>query len=90
MDLIFIIPILTIILLSIYRFIEYKFITHEFKPVKFYIQEMTIIFVCSLISNLFFSNFGSNINDFFSVITNKPELSINGGTPDIFTDNPTF
>jgi hypothetical protein len=32
MDLVFIIPVLTIVLLSIYRFVEFKFITHEFKP----------------------------------------------------------
>jgi hypothetical protein len=53
MDLVFIIPVLTIVLLSIYRFVEFK-ITNEFKPVKFYIQESVLIFSCSLLSNVIF------------------------------------
>ncbi len=90
MDLIFIIPVLTIIFLSIYRFLEYKFITHEFKPAKALIQELTIIFLCSLMSNIIFSNLGSNIRDFFNVMTNKPQAILGGETPEIFTENPTF
>lgn len=92
MDLVFIIPVLTIVLLSIYRFFEFKFITHEFKPVKFYIQESVLIFSCSLLSNVIFSNVGSNIKDFFDIITNKkPEMNISGGSPvEIFTENPNF
>jgi hypothetical protein len=58
MDLVFIIPVLTIVLLSIYRFVEFKFITHEFKPVKFYIQESVLIFSCSLLSNVIFQTSG--------------------------------
>jgi hypothetical protein len=53
MDLVFIIPVLTIVLLSIYRFVEFKFITHEFKPVKFYIQESVLI-VLSAVKRDFF------------------------------------
>ncbi len=91
MDLIVVVPIITVLLLAFYRFFEYKFITHEFKPVKYYIQETVLIFACVLVANVIFSNISHNLTDFMSVITNKPGLSVSSGLPlEVFTELPTF
>lgn len=89
MDLIFVVPVLTVLLLAIYRFVEYKFITHTFKPAKHYIQEIFLIFLLSLISNAIFTNISPNLTDFFNTITNKHEIVTNLPL-EIFTENPSF
>lgn len=89
MDLVIVIPLITVLLLAFYRFFEYKFITHEFKPVKYYIQETVLIFVCVLIANAIFTTISPNLIDFMSVITNKHEIVTNLPV-EIFTENPTF
>lgn len=89
MDLLFVIPLITVLLLAIYRLFEYKFISHTFKPVKHYIQETVLIFVCSLVANAIFTNISPNLIDFFNTITNKHEIVTNLPL-EVFTELPSF
>lgn len=88
MEMIYIIPVLTLVIFSLARFIEMKFIDKQMKPLKVLIRDSVIVFVCAFIANIILSNTGGSIQNFFNVVTDAKTIS--GGGAEVFTDIPNF
>jgi hypothetical protein len=84
----FIIALCIATLFCIAKIAEMKFIEKEWKPLKYIIRDMAVVFGCSVLSIFGFSHMNGSINDFMNVVTDTK--SLNMAATEIFTDTPGF
>ena len=84
----FIIALCIATLFCIAKIVEMKFIEKEWKPLKYIIRDMAVVFGCSVVSIVGFSHMNGSINDFMNVVTDTK--SLNMAATEIFTDTPGF
>ena len=85
-----IVAIITTLLFCAFKFIEMRFIDKqkEMKPLKFFVRDMVIVFVSSMVAGFFFFNANSQISEFVNTITDTKVIP-DGHAP-VFTDTPGF
>ena len=88
MEKVFLFAITTTILFSLLKFAEMKWIENEIKPLKYFVRDAVIVFICSFSCALVLLKFDTNIDDFVSILTNVKTL--NPDTTQIFTGAPDF
>jgi len=89
----FFVPIITTVLFVVFQFIQLKYVEKvEETPIRDLIKNSMVVCLACLIANIGFTQFQSNITDFFSVVTNGGKVSsaIENTTAEIFTDGPKF
>ena len=79
---------LVTILFSVLKFIEMKYIDKENKPMKLFVRDSIIVFICTLLCSYVFFSFDVYITDFFNVVTDSKV--INPANTQVFTDVPGF
>jgi predicted PurR-regulated permease PerM len=88
MDIVFAIPIITVVIYCAVQFLDMKFVEKANKPLKIVVRDTIIVLFCSLLANFIFSNVGDSIQKFVDAITDKKTVS--AGLPDVYTDVPSF
>jgi len=88
MESVFIVAITTVIIFSVLRFLEMKYLDKEFKPLKMVIREAFVVFIASMAATFGFFYFHSSIREFFNVVTDT--TTFNSSNTQIFTDAPGF
>ena len=90
MEQVFIIAIATVILFSIIKTLETKYLdkSEERKPLKFIVRDILIVFASTIAASFAYFTFQNPIRDFFNIVTETPTL--NTATTQIFTDTPGF
>ena len=90
MEQVFIIAIATVIVFSIIKMIETKYLDKygDKKPLKLIVRDILIVFASSIVSSFGYFYFQNSIRDFFNIVTETPTL--NTATTQIFTDAPGF
>jgi hypothetical protein len=90
MENIFIIAIGTVIVFSIIKIIETKYLdkSDERKPLKEMVRDIVIVFVASGAASFGYFQLQNYIRDFFNIVTETTTL--NAASTQIFTDNPGF
>lgn len=84
----FILSILVSVIFSILKFIEMKYIDKEAKPMKLFVRDSIVVFICTLLASHLFFSFDIYITDFFNVVTDTKV--INPANTQVFTDVPGF
>jgi hypothetical protein len=84
----FILSALVTLLFSVLKFIEMKYIDKETRPMKLFVRDSIIVFVCTLVCSYAFFSFDVYITDFFNVVTDSKV--INPANTQVFTDVPGF
>ena len=79
---------LVTILFSVLKFFEMKYIDKETKPMKLFVRDSIIVFICTLLSSYVFFSYDAYITDFFNVVTDSKV--INPANTQVFTDVPGF
>jgi hypothetical protein len=90
MEQVFIIAISTVVVFSIIKMIESRYLdkSDERKPLKEMVRDIVVLFIASFVSSFVYFQFQNNIRDFFNIVTETPTL--NAASIQIFTDNPGF
>jgi hypothetical protein len=90
MEQVFIIAIATVLLFTVVKIVETKYLDKngEKKPLKLIVRDVVIVFASSLVSSFAYFTFQNQIRDFFNIVTETPTL--NTATTQIFTDTPGF
>lgn len=90
MEQVFIIAIATVVLFSIIKMLEMKYLDKygEKKPLKEIVREIVIVFIASVSASFVYFHFQNYICDFFNIVSETPTL--NSATTQIFTDTPGF
>lgn len=90
MEQVFIIAIATVLLFSVVKIVETKYLDKngEKKPLKLIVRDVVIVFASSLTATFVYFTFQNQIRDFFNIVTETPTL--NTATTQIFTDTPGF
>ncbi len=85
-----IVAIITTFLFCAFKFIEIRFLEKqkEMKPLKFFVRDMAIVFVSSLIAGFLFFNANEQIGEFVNTITDAKVIP--SGATQVFTDSPGF
>jgi hypothetical protein len=81
---------LTTLLFVVFKFVENKYLAREEeqKPLKEWVRDAIVVFLCSLVVGYLLITFGDNINDFYNVLTDTKTM--NPAATQIFTDEPGF
>jgi len=88
MEDVFIITIIITVSFCLSKFIEYKYISDDVKPLKDIVRDCLLVLMSSVSGSYFYFYFQTSIRDFFNVVTETKVL--NTATTQVFTDNPTF
>jgi hypothetical protein len=88
MEEVFIITIIITVSFCLSKFIEYKYISDDVKPLKDIVRDCLLVLMSSVSGSYFYFYFQTSIRDFFNVVTETKVL--NTATTQVFTDNPTF
>lgn len=90
MEQVFIIAIATVLLFSVIKIVETKYLdkSGEKKPLKLMVRDAIIVFVSVVTASFGYFTFQNQIRDFFNIVTETPTL--NTATTQIFTDTPGF
>jgi nitrogen fixation/metabolism regulation signal transduction histidine kinase len=90
MEQVFIIAISTVILFSIIKILETKYLdkSGEKKPLKLLVRDILIVFASAIAACFAYFMFQNQIRDFFNIVTETTTL--NTATTQIFTDAPGF
>ena len=90
MEQVFIIAITTVVLFSVIKIIETKYLDKngDKKPLKLIVRDVIIVFASSMAAAFVYFTFQNSIRDFFNIVTETPTL--NTATTQIFTDAPGF
>lgn len=85
-----IVAIITTLLFCAMKFVEIRFIEKqkEMKPLKYFVRDMVLVFVSSLIAGFFFFKANRQISEFVNTITDAKVMS--DGQAQVFTDTPGF
>lgn len=85
-----IVAIITTFLFCAFKFIEIRFIDKqkEMKPLKFFVRDLVIVFVSSLLAGFVFFNANGQIGEFVNTITDAKVIP--AGPTQVFTDAPGF
>jgi len=65
-----------------------KYLEKEWKPLKYFVRDAVVVFICGSIASFLFFQFDSSIGDFLNVVTDNKTLNANA--VQIFTDAPGF
>jgi len=84
----FILAAFVTLMFSILKFVEMKYVDKEIKPMKIFVRDSIIVFICTLLSSYLFFSFDGYITDFFNVVTDSKV--INPANTQVFTDVPGF
>jgi len=84
----FILAAFVTLMFSVLKFVEMKYVDKEMKPMKLFVRDSIIVFICTLLSSYFFFSFDGYITDFFNVVTDSKV--INPANTQVFTDVPGF
>jgi hypothetical protein len=84
----FILAAFVTLMFSVLKFVEMKYVDKESKPMKLFVRDSIIVFVCTLLSTYLFFSFDEYISDFFNVVTDSKV--INPANTQVFTDVPGF
>jgi|UniRef100_A0A6C0C2T7 hypothetical protein len=77
-----------VLLYSLMKFAEMKFIEKEMKPIKVLIRDSFLVFVSSFVGSYLFINHYQTFSNFFSVVTETNMLDMTDTK--VYTDKPTF
>jgi len=90
MEQVFIIAIATVVLFSLIKIVEIKYLDKngEKKPLKLIVRDILIVFAASITATFTYFTFQNQIRDFFNIVTETSTL--NTATTQIFTDEPGF
>ena len=88
MEEVFIITTIITVSFCLSKFIEYKYISDDVKPLKDVVRDSLLVLMSSVSGSYFYFYFQTSIRDFFNVVTETKVL--NTATTQVFTDNPTF
>lgn len=88
MEEVFIITTIITVSFCLSKFIEYKYISDDVKPLKDVVRDCLLVLMSSVSGSYFYFYFQTSIRDFFNVVTETKVL--NTATTKVFTDNPTF
>ena len=88
MEEVFIITTIITVSFCLSKFIEYKYISDDVKPLKDVVRDCLLVLMSSVSGSYFYFYFQRSIRDFFNVVTETKVL--NTATTQVFTDNPTF
>jgi hypothetical protein len=85
-----IVAVITTLLFCAFKFIEIRFIEKkiEMKPLKYFVRDMVLVFVSSLIAGFFFFGANRQISEFVNTITDTKVIP--EGQAPVFTDAPGF
>jgi len=85
-----IVAIITTLLFCAFKFIEMRFIDKQkdMKPLKFFVRDMVLVFISSLVAGFFFFNANTQITEFVNTITDTKVMP--DGQAPVFTDAPGF
>jgi hypothetical protein len=83
-----IISTLVTVLFSVLKFIEMKYIDKESRPMKLFVRDSILVFICTFVCCYVFFTFDVYITDFFNVVTDSK--IINPANTQVFTDVPGF
>jgi hypothetical protein len=84
----FILAAFVTLMFSVMKFVEMKYVDKESKPMKLFVRDSIIVFICTLLSSYLFFSFDGYISDFFNVVTDSKV--INPANTQVFTDVPGF
>jgi len=84
----FIIAFIVTILFMAAKVIEMKYIDKEWKPMKFVVRDIIVVFLCSMIGSFFYLHLDGSLMDFMNVVTDNK--SFNMSATQVFTDEPGF
>jgi hypothetical protein len=84
----FILAAFVTLMFSVLKFVEMKYVDKEIKPMKLFVRDSIIVFICTLLSSYLFFSFDGYITDFFNVVTDSKV--INPANTQVFTDVPGF
>jgi hypothetical protein len=88
MEEVFIITTIITVSFCLSKFIEYKYISDDVKPLKDVVRDSLLVLMSSVSGSYFYFYFQTSIRDFFNVVTETKVL--NNATTQVFTDNPNF
>lgn len=77
-----------VLVFTILKIVEMRYIEREFRSLKFFIRDAVYVLVASLAVLYLYFRFEKNIHEFFCFITDSKVLVPN--TTQIFTDEPSF
>jgi hypothetical protein len=85
-----IVAVITTLIFCALKFIEIRFIEKkkEMKPLKYFVRDMVLVFVSSLVAGFFFFSANKQISEFVNTITDT-KVMLDGQAP-VFTDAPGF
>ena len=85
-----IVAVITTLIFCALKFIEIRFIEKkkEMKPLKYFVRDMVLVFVSSLVAGFFFFNANKQISEFVNTITDTKVMP--DGQAQVFTDAPGF
>ena len=85
-----IVAFITTLIFCALKFIEIRFIEKkkEMKPLKYFVRDMVLVFVSSLVAGFFFFNANKQISEFVNTITDTKVMP--DGQAQVFTDAPGF
>ena len=88
MDIVFFVPVITVVIFCAVQFVEMKFVDKKWKPAKVLVRDAVVVLLCSLVANTVFSTLGGSIQGFVDAITDKNTVA--PGAPEVYTDVPVF
>jgi hypothetical protein len=88
MQKVFIVATIITVLFGLAKIVEMKYIEKEWKPLKFLVRDIIIVFACSVIGSFSLLKMDGSITDFLNIVTDNK--SFNMSATQIFTDEPAF
>jgi len=88
MEQMFVISFLVTAIFCVMKFLEAKFLEKEMKPLKYFVRDILMVFISSIIGAVIFFNLQGSLMDMMGVITDNKSLNL--ATTQIFTDAPGF
>jgi hypothetical protein len=83
------IALLATLVYCIFKFVEMKVLPkEEIRPLKYFVREVMMVFVSTVVSAFLYFSMSYNIADFMNVMTETK--AINSSATQIFTDTPGF
>lgn len=70
------------------KILEMKYVTKEWKPLKYIIRDSVYVFVSGFVALFVFLSMNGSINDFMNIVTDSKSSSLKA--TQIFTDEPGF
>jgi len=77
-----------VLIFTLFKFLEMKFVDKEFKPIKLLIRDSLMVFASSFSGAYVFLNHHQTFSNFFSVVTDTNMLDMSDTK--VYTDTPTF